>query len=239
MVVNWSAVSQKNTHTHTHKYTHMHTHTQERERNTWEMDNRFLTTVRELTLLRAGWGARCFFGLGSVSVRGMAGLNLLLWPPQEAAGWAQLQSFLCSVKWPKVRKTFLSDEELEAGPCAEISAPLFPRFSFSALLSSSLASTPGSWFFSSFSHGFDYEGQIEMRTDMLLVFPHLFFKLMCLIKASPPVCLYQGYILYIYNLKVSLFIPPLCKSCFGKRSINMKQSSYTWLKRIQFLGEIN
>ena len=78
-----------------------------------------------------------------------------------------------------------------------------------------------------------------MRTDMLLVFPHLFFKLMCLIKASPPVCLYQGYILYIYNLKVSLFIPPLCKSCFGKRSINMKQSSYTWLKRIQFLGEIN
>lgn len=23
-----------------------------------------------------------------------------------------------------------------------------------------------------------------MRTDMLLVFPHLFFKLMCLIKAS-------------------------------------------------------
>lgn len=37
-----------------------------------------------------------------------------------------------------------------------------------------------------------------MRTDTLLDFPHLVFKLMCLIKANLPVCWHQGYIFYVY-----------------------------------------
>lgn len=33
---------------------------------------------------------------------------------------ARLQAFLCCVNWPNVRKTFLSDEELEVWPCAKM-----------------------------------------------------------------------------------------------------------------------
>ena len=171
MVVNWSALSQKNTHTHTHTYTHMHTHThtQERERNTWEMDNRFLTTVRELTLPPKGrmrcevllWTWKC------VRQRNGRAEPAPLAPTGSGGLRVQLQAFLCSVKWPKVSKTFLSDEELEAGPCAEISAPLFPRFSFSAVLSSSLASTPGSWFFSSFSQSITSYFSVNWQCSMI------------------------------------------------------------------------
>lgn len=45
----------------------------------------------------------------------------------------QLQAFLCSVKWPKVSKTFLSDEELEAGPV--LKSLLHSSLGFLSLLS--------------------------------------------------------------------------------------------------------
>ena len=124
------------------------------------MDDCFLT-VQELTLPPKG-RMRCELLLRTwkrVGQRNGRAEPVPLAPTGSGGLRVQLQAFLCSVNWPKVSKTFLSDEELEGGPCAEISAPLFPWFSFSAVLSSSLASAPGSWFFSSFSHGFDYKGQ--------------------------------------------------------------------------------
>ena len=104
MVGNWSAVSQKNTHTYTQTRAHTHTHTHTHKRK----GKRHLRNGRSRSWpshLRAGWGARCFFGLGSVSVRGMAGLSLFLWPPQEAVGWEFSYRLSCVVwtgpKWAK------------------------------------------------------------------------------------------------------------------------------------------
>lgn len=82
MVSSWSAAGPKE------GWAFLHTHRWEKD--TWEMDNRFLITVGrwQWTLFhqRAGWAARSFFGLGSMSVKGMAGLSLICCLPQEVVG---------------------------------------------------------------------------------------------------------------------------------------------------------
>jgi hypothetical protein len=47
------------------------------------------------------------WGLGCILVKGMEGLRLFCWLPQEVVGWTQLQAFLCEVNWPIVRKNVL------------------------------------------------------------------------------------------------------------------------------------
>ena len=99
------------------------------------MDNRFLTTVREWTLPSNG-RMRCEVLLRTwkcVHQRNGIAEPAPLAPAGSSGLRVQLQAFLCSVKWPKVSKTFLSDEELEVGPV--LKSLLHSSLGFLSLLS--------------------------------------------------------------------------------------------------------
>lgn len=118
----WQAHSCVCTHTHTPHPSP--TLPQGGEENTWEMDVISLTTVRSWQ-----WTPSTKWQ----DEQGGSSSGLEAFWSKEWKGWAclayshrkwwaerQLQAFLCSVNWPSLRKTFLSDEELEVWLCAKM-----------------------------------------------------------------------------------------------------------------------